>query len=749
MVTVPVVDIPSAGLDALPNVQQQAPESAYRMADSLGAGAKQESALGQASEGLTNTAADIATKTAELAARAQAQGAANSLNQYAIDQEFNPQTGYQQQKGLQALQRDSGVPLAQEYGQNLQDKAGDLSATLTSPLAKQLFNEQAQQTQTTFQRGIQSHVNQQFQEYSQSVSKGAVDLAAQTAALKWQDPDAIDAAVQSAQTGVRSLLQGQLPDADTGSQGGQGGQGASANMLQSALNVTESTIRSKVIDSALENNNPTYAMAYFNKYKSAMTADDILRVQSKLNTQVDQHVALDAVQATTKDNLHLLAPTTSDRAYNLANNGVAGAFQVAVGTESNGQQFGPDGVTPLTSSKGATGVAQVMPATGPEAAALAGLPWDANKFANDKNYNYQLGLAYFNKQVKDFGGMDKAYAAYNAGPGATQDAIAQAKADGKPAMWLSYLPKETQDYVTKNTAALQQGGGVPTPPTKQEFVTAAISPDKIGTDPRPQVINLIREQAEKQYDLMLASRKEQGENAVSAVQRTLDQNGGDMGQVSPQMIADVTNYAPDKLGDMYKYAKSIASPAMATNVAAYADAVTYPDKLASMSDSDFTTYLKTNFSPGRDQDHIAMVRSDAINGKSNDSFQSLNSTALKGIIDNRLNSIGIAPGAKGGTDDAAQVAIIRKFIADDIYQQQTQLGRKMKPEELSNRVDTLFANKATTDGWWQSAPASMLAMKPSNIPDSDMSQIKASLTKQGHPDPSDELLLRTYWNWKK
>lgn len=123
-------------------------------------------------------------------------------------------------------------------------------------------------------------------------------------------------------------------------------------------------------------------------------------------------------------------------------------------TESNGQQFNKDG-SAVTSPKGATGIAQVMPATGPEAAELAGLPWDPEKFKKDPEYNKALGKAYFDKQLQSFGNDPaKALAAYNAGPGATQKAIAQASAEGKPDAWLNYLPKETQDYVPKTLGRL-------------------------------------------------------------------------------------------------------------------------------------------------------------------------------------------------------------------------------------------------------------------------------------------------------
>ena len=124
-------------------------------------------------------------------------------------------------------------------------------------------------------------------------------------------------------------------------------------------------------------------------------------------------------------------------------------------TESNGQQFKADGSV-VTSPKGATGIAQVMPATGPEAAKLAGLPWDEARFKGDVEYNKALGRAYFTQQLKTFGDPAKALAAYNAGPGATRDAIAKAEKAGNPATWLNFLPKETQNYVPKTLGRVER-----------------------------------------------------------------------------------------------------------------------------------------------------------------------------------------------------------------------------------------------------------------------------------------------------
>lgn len=112
--------------------------------------------------------------------------------------------------------------------------------------------------------------------------------------------------------------------------------------------------------------------------------------------------------------------------------------------ESGGKQFGEDGLT-ITSPKGALGAAQIMPSTGPEAAALAGEEWSPARLQNDIEYNLKLGRAYFDHQLERFGDPHIAAAAYNAGPTAVERALAKAEKTGQD--WLDYLPDETRSYV--------------------------------------------------------------------------------------------------------------------------------------------------------------------------------------------------------------------------------------------------------------------------------------------------------------
>ena len=142
-------------------------------------------------------------------------------------------------------------------------------------------------------------------------------------------------------------------------------------------------------------------------------------------------------------------------------------FPRVLQTESTGRQLDENG-NPLTSPKGAIGIAQIMPTTGPEAAKLAGLPWDEQKFKYDANYNATLGKAYFDHQTKVFGGdPEKGAAAYNAGPGKLQEALAMAAAHG--GSYKDYLPAETQSYLGKLFGQKQAGLGEPANGGPQAF----------------------------------------------------------------------------------------------------------------------------------------------------------------------------------------------------------------------------------------------------------------------------------------
>lgn len=79
--------------------------------------------------------------------------------------------------------------------------------------------------------------------------------------------------------------------------------------------------------------------------------------------------------------------------------------------------LGPKGEMRV-SSAGAVGPSQLMPATAPEAAEIAGLPWDEKRYRTDPAYNEALGKAYYASRVKARGGdYNKAALDYHTGMG--------------------------------------------------------------------------------------------------------------------------------------------------------------------------------------------------------------------------------------------------------------------------------------------------------------------------------------------
>ena len=137
------------------------------------------------------------------------------------------------------------------------------------------------------------------------------------------------------------------------------------------------------------------------------------------------------------------SPTSGMSTSSKANN----TWNRMVGQESRGRQFNRSGGT-LTSPKGAIGASQIMPQYGAEFARRAGVDWDERRARTDRDYNLRLGRAQFNHLVGRYkGDVERAAAAYNAGPGNVSKAERRAAASGTD--WRRHLPRETRNYIAK------------------------------------------------------------------------------------------------------------------------------------------------------------------------------------------------------------------------------------------------------------------------------------------------------------
>jgi len=135
-------------------------------------------------------------------------------------------------------------------------------------------------------------------------------------------------------------------------------------------------------------------------------------------------------------------PIETPKAQPQAPQSFSSVFQRLIQVESGGQHTDATGGL-TTSNKGAKGITQVMDKT----AASPGFGVTPLQ-DNSKEEYLRFGKDYLGALIKNFGGdQTKAVAAYNAGPGAVDRAVAKAAKKGGD--WTAYVPVETQKYIKK------------------------------------------------------------------------------------------------------------------------------------------------------------------------------------------------------------------------------------------------------------------------------------------------------------
>lgn len=327
---------------------------------------------------------------------------------------FDPEKGVYTRKGQNALNvTNQTLP---EYDKQV----ASIMSGLNTPQQRDRFKAVSGKQRESLLGELNRYEFGERQSYYDDVDKGQLEAAMQGAMLYANDPQQVAyyqnkaAAVMGAQA-IRKGIPAELAE-------------------QQRLRVNSGILSG--VTASLIKQDPYKAHTYFTQNKGQMTAEDQAKLGGMLQPIVDRQLGKDIADS-------LLRSGSPDfRSF----------WPAQRGAESGNRQFDDQG-KPLTSSAGAVGVAQVMEATGPEAAKLAGLPWDRNRWLHDRDYNEALGMAYSRQQFATFQDPVLALAAYNAGPGAVQKAV-QTVGDPRTGaitheQFLGALPQETQGYVAK------------------------------------------------------------------------------------------------------------------------------------------------------------------------------------------------------------------------------------------------------------------------------------------------------------
>lgn len=708
---------------ATPNTLPQARLTMPEMPDVAGQQAQQ---MGRAMMAGGQQIGQVALDMQQQANQLRVDDALNKAKEAALRLTYDKDVGFTNLRGINALERPDGKPLADEYADTLKRSIDDIAGTLGNDAQRQAFSLRSNDILTSMRGSAIQHEAQEFKTYSLSVSEGIQSTALREIGLNWQNTDAVNSAVERIR--AETYRQAQLL-------------GKSAEWQEAQARKMTSNAHKVALLSALEQNDPAYADAYLKKYSGQMDADDILTVRGHVTKAMDAKVGFTAASEVLGRMQPRIQVGEAERAFN-----------IALGTESNNRQFGPDG-KPLTSPKGAIGIAQVMPDTAPEAAKLAGLPWDENRYKNDPAYNKALGMAYFQRQLQENGGdLAKAYAAYNGGPGRLADAIkqaeksvkaAQADPNLKPKTWLDFMPQETRDYVAKNMRAFEAGQGQPNRPTFQEI------DDQLRADPRlagnPARYKVAREEAERQFNEQTKAIKQREEEAVATAMRGIIENGGRFSDLPVSVRAAVP---PKEVDNLISFAQKIAKGDDSTSLWLYAKLAGNPDQLARMNDNEFYA-LRRELSEA-DFKHFANERAKRTGGGTGSNGPGdLNTQAIKQSLDERLRMLKIDPSPKDdGGNDAARIGGIRRFVDQYFMAAQREAGKKFTDAEVSQHLDALFAKNATFRGWFSTSSGPMLTMKVGDIDGATRDNIKAAFKRQGIDEPTDAQILNAYWNMK-
>jgi soluble lytic murein transglycosylase len=667
---------------------------------------------GQQQQRAGQTAMDSALRMQEYANDLRVDDAYNQIKIAAQRLTADPNEGYMNLRGVDALERPSKKALPDEYMEKLREQVSNIEGTLGNDAQKRLFRQKAESLATSFYGDTIQHQGSQFREYAASVREATISNELGDIMLNFDKPDKVSESVERIRAATLDLAKMQ-------------GKSAAWGEVKSRENISKA--HRTVIEAAVERGNVGYAKQYMDSNIGNMSGDDIITTRVRLDKQYDATLGASIAASTVNSLSTRIDVPDAERAFN-----------ILLRSESGNRQTNDKG-EPLVSEAGAIGISQVMPATAPEAARLAGVPFDDARYRNDEEYNKSLGRAYFTQQLRDFGGsLDKAYAAYNAGPGATKDAIQAAEKEGK-SDWLQRLPKETQDYVRKNMAAFSSGAGRPVRPTVLELREQVRR--QVGDD-NPQRLKIALDEAERLFKLQNEAVKQREDEAVANAMRAVLENGGSYANLPPQIQGSIP---PDKVATIMDYAKKVSDGGVVTDPALYGR-LSDASELMRYSDTEFEA-LRAQLS-GEDYKHFAAERGKLRSGQSGNGPGDLNSAAIKSVLDNRLAALGLDPTPKKATSgEAVRVGAIRRFVNQQVIQAQREHGKKFTDSETEQFIDGLISKTTAYKTFFGEETRPMLGAKVGDIQQDLKDNIRSSLKARGLSEPSDSDILNVYWTY--
>lgn len=645
----------------------------------------------------------------------------NQVQEKALDLAYG-QDGYRNVLGKNVLKTQNGKPLVQDYSGQFEDFVQNARNQLGTPQQQALFDRRAILIRKNYMRGLLGHDQTQLHAFADETDKATINTQVNGAVTNWNDPAWTDTATAAS-------------DAAWASYGQRNGM--PANQIQEMQQQSRSSMYMKVMEAQLDAGQTGTASAYFKRYGGDMLGTDAMRAGVLINGKASDDLAYGAVQQSTAA---LKAATSA------ASNPGATLLQAVQQQESGGD---PNAVSP----KGAKGLMQVMDATNNN-------PGFGVTPAKDDSpeERARVGRDYLQAMITRYGGdLQKGLAAYNAGPGAVDDAVAQAGKAVNQGMknpdgslktgWMDYLPQETKDYVPAVLSKVDKlSSQAPPLPSLGDFTNDALARAQAnaGGALNPVQVHKVQEVAQQAYASVLKDRKDTSDQSFSSAMTTIA-NGTPYDQLPISLTSKIEGQDLPRLKEWSD--KLFNGKTVTTDLASYNDLVTHPDKMFRMSDAEFAG-LQTNFSRA-DFDRLQKERAGLINGTDSHSPLVVNRAVVNQVVSRNLEQLGMPTGGKMAPEDAARVGFVRQLVDDAIIKQQSYTGKQFTPEEVSGTVSRMFTQQGEVYHYFMpNSTKPLLSLRPGDVPPADRDAIKAALGSQGVKSPSDQDILGVYQEQK-
>lgn len=215
--------------------------------------------LQQFGQGMTQAGAGIAKvvqEEFEQANQVRVNDAVSQAVKARLELTFNPQEGFVNLKGENALKRPGDKSLDQEYGEKFQSRVDAIAKGLGNDAQRLKFKQQVDQISLQFQSSLNQHIAREFNTYQDSVDDGTIRTGQEQMALAWGNP----AAIKQAQDAVRAAVVNKT-----------GRYGLSGKSAEAALVEALSPGHAAVISAAVDAGSIEYARQYLKDNTTELT----------------------------------------------------------------------------------------------------------------------------------------------------------------------------------------------------------------------------------------------------------------------------------------------------------------------------------------------------------------------------------------------------------------------------------------------------------------------------------------------